>query len=166
MSALAQTTRPSTSGPGPLIRRSAPRRAQATAASSPRTFLLAEDDPVVRHVLRLVIEFYGDRVLEAEDGTTAVALATTYEGPLDLLVTDIMMPGCNGAEVCQRVRAARPDLPTLFISGFYPEAVFAEDGLPASSAFLAKPFMPEDFTEAVERLLGSLPRAQATIAGS
>jgi CheY-like chemotaxis protein len=166
MSALAQATRPSTNGPSLPVRRSSARRAQGRPAPSPRAILLAEDDPVVRHVLKLVIEFYGDRVLEAEDGATAVALASTYQGHLDLLVTDIMMPGYNGAEVCQRVRADRPDLPTLFISGYYPEAVFSENGLPARSAFLAKPFMPEDFAEAVDRLLGTSPRSQATTVGS
>jgi CheY-like chemotaxis protein len=166
MSALAQATGPAANGPNLPGRRASARRAQTQTAQSPRTFLLAEDDPVVRQVLRLVIEFYGDQVLEAEDGTTAIAIASTYEGQLDLLVTDIMMPGYNGAEVCQRVRAGRPDLPTLFISGYYPEAVFSEAGLPAHSAFLAKPFMPEDFSEAVERLLGSVARTRTTTVGS
>jgi CheY-like chemotaxis protein len=166
MSALAQATRSSPSGPAIAARRAA-RRLATRSASAPRTFLLAEDDPVVRHVLRLVIEFHGDHVLEAEDGVKAVALAASYDGPLDLLVTDVMMPGCNGAEVCQRVRLLRPDLPTLFISGYYPEAVFSEAGLPPRSAFLAKPFMPEEFAEAVDRLLGSAhPVAQAHSAGS
>jgi len=164
MSALAQASRPSNSpafGARPSRRRAPP--APGPAA---RTVLLAEDDPVVRHVLRLVIEFYGDRVIEAEDGARAVALAASHDGPLDLLVTDIMMPGFNGAQVCEQIRALRPELPTLFISGYYPEAVFSEAGLPARSAFLAKPFMPEDFTDAVDHLLASLqPLVHARSAG-
>jgi CheY-like chemotaxis protein len=119
----------------------------------PRVILLAEDDQVVRHVIRLVIELQGDTVIEAEDGARAVAVADAHLGKIDLLVTDIMMPGMNGAEVCERVRTARPGLPTLFISGYYPEAVFPDQQLPAQSAFLAKPFMPEEFTEAIESLL-------------
>jgi CheY-like chemotaxis protein len=70
-----------------------------------------------------------------------------------------MMPGLNGAEVCARVREQRPLLPTLFISGYYPDAVFPGQRLPVRSAFLAKPFMPEELGEAVDRLLAPQQRA-------
>ena len=72
-----------------------------------------------------------------------------------------MMPGLSGAEVCEKVRLGRPGLPTLFISGFYPEAVFPEQRLPESSAFLAKPFMPEELMEAVDALLARLSGTDA-----
>jgi CheY-like chemotaxis protein len=122
-------------------------------ARVPRTILLVEDDPVVRHVVRLLLELEGDIVLEAKDGDEALTLLAGYQGPLDLLLTDVMMPGLSGAEVCDRVRAGRPGLPTLFISGFYPEAVFPDQRLPDDAAFLAKPFMPEELTDAVDELL-------------
>ena len=114
----------------------------------PRTILLVEDDPVVRHVVRLLLELEGDLVVEAKDGEEALSILGSHEGPLDLLLTDVMMPGLSGAEVCDRVRAGRPGLPTLFISGFYPEAVFPDQRLPEDSAFLAKPFMPEELVDA------------------
>ena len=119
-----------------------------------RTILLVEDDPVVRHVVRLLLELEGDSVLEAKDGDDALTVLDSYQGALDLLLTDVMMPGLSGAEVCDRVREGRPGLPTLFISGFYPEAVFPDHRLPEGSAFLAKPFMPEELIEAVDALLG------------
>jgi CheY-like chemotaxis protein len=119
-----------------------------------RTILLVEDDPVVRHVVRLLLELEGDSVVEAKDGDDALTVLDGYHGELDLLVTDVMMPGLSGAEVCDRVREGRPGLPTLFISGFYPEAVFPDQRLPEGSAFLAKPFMPEELIEAVDGLLG------------
>ena len=119
-----------------------------------RTILLVEDDPVVRHVVRLLLELEGDSVLEAKDGDDALTVVNSYQGPLDLLLTDVMMPGLSGAEVCDRVREGRPGLPTLFISGFYPEAVFPDQRLPEGSAFLAKPFMPEELIEAVDGLIG------------
>jgi two-component system cell cycle sensor histidine kinase/response regulator CckA len=119
-----------------------------------RTILLVEDDPVVRHVVRLLLELEGDAVLEAKDGDDALAVVNGHQGPLDLLLTDVMMPGLSGAEVCDRVREGRPGLPTLFISGFYPEAVFPDQRLPEGSAFLAKPFMPEELVDAVDGLLG------------
>ena len=96
----------------------------------------------------------GDSVLEAKDGDDALTVVHGYQGALDLLLTDVMMPGLSGAEVCERVREGRPGLPTLFISGFYPEAVFPDQRLPEGSAFLAKPFMPEELIDAVDELLG------------
>ena len=126
----------------------------APGARIRRTILLVEDDPVVRHVVRLLLELEGDAVLEAKDGEDALTILEGYTGPLDLLLTDVMMPGLSGAEVCDRVRESRPGLPTLFISGFYPEAVFPDQRLPEGSAFLAKPFMPEELIEAVDGLLG------------
>lgn len=129
----------------------------ATVSQRPsRTILLVEDDPVVRHVVRLLLELEGDDVLEAKDGDEALSLLASHSGALDLLLTDVMMPGLSGAEVCDKVRASRPGLPTLFISGFYPEAVFPDQRLPAASAFLAKPFMPEDLIEAVDGLLAKV----------
>lgn len=121
-----------------------------------RTILLVEDDPVVRHVVRLLLELDGHAVLEAKDGDDALTILGGYQGALDLLLTDVMMPGLSGAEVCDRVREGRPGLPTLFISGFYPEAVFPDHRLPQGSAFLAKPFMPEELIDAVDELLGQV----------
>jgi CheY-like chemotaxis protein len=115
--------------------------------------LLADDDPVVRQVLRLLIELQGDTVLEAEDGPQAVACASAHPGQIDLLLTDVMMPGLTGPQVCDVIRQERPNLPTLFISGYFPEAVFPDQRLPPHAAFLAKPFMPEELAEVVERLL-------------
>jgi two-component system cell cycle sensor histidine kinase/response regulator CckA len=115
--------------------------------------LLADDDPVVRQVVRLLIELQGDTVVEAEDGPQAVARAAEHDGQIDLLLTDVMMPGLTGPEVCQLIRERRPGLPTLFISGYFPEAVFPGQQLPTRSAFLSKPFMPEDLAEALDRLL-------------
>lgn len=126
----------------------------------PCVVLLAEDDPIVRHVVRLLLELQGDTVIEAEDGTAAVNRAASHAGGIDLLLTDVMMPGLNGAEVCDRIRETRPGLPTLFISGYYPEAVFPGHRLPADAAFLAKPFMPEELSEALDRLLAPVRRSR------
>ena len=120
----------------------------------PRVVLLADDDPVVRQVVRLLIELQGDTVIEAEDGPQAVSCAAAHDGPIDLLLTDVMMPGLTGPEVCDVIRQQRPDLPTLFISGYFPEAVFPERRLPPRAAFLSKPFMPDELAEVVDRLLG------------
>lgn len=135
----------------------APAQGEASPGARPvRTILLVEDDPVVRHVVRLLLELGGDVVLEAKDGDEALMLSGSHEGTIDLLLTDVMMPGLSGADVCRRVRESRPAIPTLFISGFYPEAVFPDHRLPEGAAFLAKPFMPEELTDAVDDLLAPL----------
>jgi two-component system cell cycle sensor histidine kinase/response regulator CckA len=152
-SAYASETDP----PGRPPASAAPASSEATpGARTPRRILLVEDDPVVRHVVRLLLELEGDFVLEAKDGDEALTIANGLDGPLDLLLTDVMMPGLSGAEVCEQVRQRRPGLPTLFVSGFYPEAVFPGQRLPDASAFLAKPFMPEELMEAVDALLARL----------
>lgn len=119
----------------------------------PRVVLLADDDPVVRQVVRLLIELQGDTVIEAEDGAQAVSRAAAHDGPIDLLLTDVMMPGLTGPQVCDTIRQQRPDLPTLFISGYFPEAVFPDQRLPPNAAFLSKPFLPDELAESVDRLL-------------
>ena len=68
-------------------------------------------------------------MLEAKDGEDALTILDGYQGALDLLLTDVMMPGLSGAEVCDRVREGRPGLPTLFISG-----VLSRGGLPGPPA--------------------------------
>jgi CheY-like chemotaxis protein len=145
-----RTAQPHTSRrPGSDRSRARPERPEGP----PRVVLLADDDPVVRQVVKLLIELQGDTVLEAEDGPQAVACADAHPGPIDLLLTDVMMPGLTGPEVCSVIRRNRPDLPTLFISGYFPEAVFPDQRLPERAAFLSKPFMPEELAEMVDRLL-------------
>ena len=152
---LQVARRPRTAQP-PQSTRSVSERSRARPdrpEGPPRVVLLADDDPVVRQVVKLLIELQGDTVLEAEDGPQAVECASSHPGPIDLLLTDVMMPGLTGPEVCTVIRQHRPDLPTLFISGYFPEAVFPDRRLPHRAAFLSKPFMPEELAEVVERLL-------------
>jgi two-component system, cell cycle sensor histidine kinase and response regulator CckA len=132
---------------------------KAVRPARPRVVLLADDDPVVRQVVRLLIELQGDTVLEAEDGAHAVASAAAHDGPIDLLLTDVMMPGLTGPQACDVIRQQRPDLPTLFISGYFPEAVFPDARLPPRAAFLSKPFMPDELAEVVDRLLTDVDAA-------
>jgi CheY-like chemotaxis protein len=151
----SRTTGPPSPPSRPTARQSAAsgRSDRAPRPDRPRVVLLADDDPVVRQVVRLLIELQGDTVIEAEDGAQAVSVAAAHEGPIDLLLTDVMMPGLTGPQVCDRIRQQRPELPTLFISGYFPEAVFPDQRLPPRAAFLSKPFMPDELAESVDRLL-------------
>ncbi len=104
--------------------------------------LLVEDEAPVRRTTRRLLESLGYRVLEAGSGEEALALA---EGTaFDLLVTDVMMPGMKGPELSQRLRARRPGLETLFISGYTASVIGSGGILEAGTHFLKKPFSVED----------------------
>jgi two-component system cell cycle sensor histidine kinase/response regulator CckA len=118
----------------------------------PATILLVEDDPAVREVARRALEMSGHRVLLAERPDDAERLAEGWIGALELLVSDIVMPGVRGPALYERLRARRPDLAVLFMTG-YADAK-GSDGAPlAETALLQKPFTPEQLADRVAALL-------------
>ena len=130
-------------------------RPHESSARGEGTILLAEDDDAVRAIARTTLERAGYRVLAASDGASAVALADAHAGPIDLLLTDVIMPGMNGRELAQAMTSRRPGLPVLFVSG-YTDNALAGYGLPSvDHALLDKPFTPASLTAAVATLLGA-----------
>jgi two-component system, cell cycle sensor histidine kinase and response regulator CckA len=104
------------------------------------TILLAEDEEAVLRLERTVLELCGYEVLPARGAAEALQAAAGRAGPIDLLVTDVIMPGMNGWQLAEALRAERPGLRTLFVSG-YPADVIAADGvIPEGIEFLQKPF--------------------------
>jgi CheY-like chemotaxis protein len=112
---------------------------QASVQGS-ETLLLAEDEPAVRAMAREALEAQGYSVLEARNGVEALAVADAHRGPLDLLITDVVMPQMGGGELAQRLVGARPGLRVLFMSGYTDDAVVRQGVSEATSAFLQKPF--------------------------
>ena len=104
--------------------------------------LLAEDDDAVRGLARMALEMYGYKVLEASDGEEALQMADEYQGPIHLLVTDVVMPGMGGQQLAERLRASRPGIKVLFQSGYTDDAVVRHGVLHAEAAFLQKPYTP------------------------
>jgi PAS domain S-box-containing protein len=113
------------------------------------TVLLVEDEGPVRDVARAVLDRLGYRVLAAANGEEALALVARHPGPVDLLLTDVVLPGPGGPEVAAAVRARRPACRVLFMSG-YPENLAA--GL-AGVPFLPKPFSPETLARKIREVL-------------
>jgi nitrogen-specific signal transduction histidine kinase/CheY-like chemotaxis protein len=125
------------------------------AAATPRgneTVLVAEDEGPVRVLVGEVLRAYGYGVLEANDGAEAIRVAEGNAGPIDLLVTDVVMPGMSGRALAQHL-ALRPSLKVLYVSGYTDDAVVRHGVLEAETAFLQKPFRPDDLARKVRAVL-------------
>jgi len=126
---------------------------EETVPGGSETLLVAEDQDQVRTLSCRVLRGRGYRVLEAPDGETALEIASTFPERIDLLVTDVVMPGMDGRELHQRLLAFHPGLGVLFMSG-YPSAVILHHGvLEEGVDFISKPFSLEAFVRKVREVL-------------
>jgi DNA-binding response OmpR family regulator len=125
----------------------------SSAAGSP-VVLLAEDEEMVRGLVRSVLEMNGYEVLEASDGEAALRLCREHAGPIDLLLTDMKMPGLGGRELSLGVRAQRPEVRVLFMSGYTEDAALQGGARAAGEDFLAKPFKPAELVRRIKEVLG------------
>jgi two-component system, cell cycle sensor histidine kinase and response regulator CckA len=139
--------------------------APEAAPRGSETVLLVEDEPALRAVARRVLQRQGYAVLEAADGDAALALVATHQGPLHLLVTDVVMPGLSGRDLADRLTAARPDLRVLFVSGYSGEALAHHGILDPDLAYLEKPFNPDALAIKVREVLDRPPRGPPTATG-
>ena len=119
--------------------------------------LLAEDDVIVRNLVRLLLEHDGYQLLVGADGAEALALARSYVGVIDLLLTDIEMPRMNGLELSQQIIAERPGIRVLVMSGQTSDS-FRK--LNFKFPFLNKPFVVESFRQKVREALADPPGGQ------
>jgi two-component system cell cycle sensor histidine kinase/response regulator CckA len=130
-----------------------PRPSVRGQAGGGATILLAEDEPAVLALVERVLTQAGHTVLAASDGIAAIDLAARNTGRIDLLLTDIVMPGPNGIETARRIRLGRPDLRVLYMSGWATEALVREGLHEDDIRMLAKPFSIADLLEAVGNAL-------------
>lgn len=126
------------------------------------TVLLTEDEDGIRKLARFALEAHGYTVIEAEDAETAIPLVTSNH-QIDLLITDLIMPGMDGRELASRVRSVYPDVGVVFISGYVPDAHRLE-GLPGA-LFLPKPFNPGDLVKIATRATRRKVSANETLVG-
>jgi two-component system, cell cycle sensor histidine kinase and response regulator CckA len=117
------------------------------------TILLVEDDESVRSLARELLARQGYGVLEAECGDRALKVAQEHDGPIDLLVTDVVMPNMSGHDLSERFAALRPDARVLFVSGYADVAVVANGELREGLTFLQKPFARVDLLRTVRQTL-------------
>jgi two-component system cell cycle sensor histidine kinase/response regulator CckA len=121
-------------------------------AAGSGTILVVDDEPAVRSVVAEALTESGYRVVVAEDGNAALAVAAAHEGPIDLILTDLVMPGVGGAEAAERLATVMPGVRCLYMSG-YSEDVMAMNAIRDGASFLQKPFSLTALTEAVRHAL-------------
>jgi CheY-like chemotaxis protein len=119
-----------------------------------RTVLVVEDNEMVRDMVVVLLESSGYRVLAAETPSRAYEMAQAHPDVIDLLLTDVIMPGMNGQELYQRLLEMRPDLPALFVSGYTNDVVVHNGTLEEGINFLQKPFTREQLIGKVDQTLG------------
>jgi two-component system cell cycle sensor histidine kinase/response regulator CckA len=127
--------------------------ASASVAVS-RTILVVDDEPMVRSVVSRLLEDWDFKVVEADNGRTALRAARKLKGALSMVITDLVMPYMDGYEFASAFRPLYPDVPILFMTGQCPSALVG-DLSREGEQLLFKPFGPDSFLDTVARLLES-----------
>jgi CheY-like chemotaxis protein len=121
------------------------------------TVLLVEDESSVRRLVRIILDTLGYRVIEASSGAQALQVAATEPEVIDILVTDVVMPGMGGRELAVQLTRVRPNLRVLYMSGYTDDTVQRNGVLEAEVAFVAKPFNAESLALTLRETLDRLP---------
>jgi signal transduction histidine kinase/DNA-binding LacI/PurR family transcriptional regulator/ActR/RegA family two-component response regulator len=121
------------------------------------TILLVEDEPGVRGASRRFLEEHGYRVLEAADGGEALHLCEWHDGPVDLMITDVVMPGMSGRELVEHMARIRPETPVLYVSGYIDSTLRRKELAEATVPLLQKPFSADALARKVRETLDARP---------
>ena len=137
-------------------------------STGPRTptILVVDDEDIVRALVTRALREGGYRIVQAQHGAAALALLESRCESIDLVISDLVMPGIGGREVARWVLAHCPALPVLFISGYPRSYLEAHDLYDAAIPLLRKPFLPSRLLEAVQELLPDAPDLERPAAGS
>jgi len=125
----------------------------STPTPRPTTILVAEDDTMVRAVTSRVLDAAGYTVIEAADGEEALAVIGSHVGPIDLLVSDVVMPNLGGLDLAKRVARERPEIRILLVTGYNPDGMSLQDDGTRTVEFLHKPFTPTQLLTMVATIL-------------
>ncbi len=117
------------------------------------TILLAEDEEAVRNLAQRILSEQGYKVLAASDALQALQILQEHKGKIDLLITDMIMPGMTGLGLVQRVQANYPQIKVMYISGYTDTAILHQGLLEPSTAFLQKPFTPHTLLKKIREVL-------------
>jgi len=116
--------------------------------------MLVEDDRSVRAATRRLLTLDGHTVIQAEDGASALALSNAHDGNIDVLLTDVVMPGMSGPQLARRIREQRPQIGVILTSGHTGSTLDERNIEPSDAVFLQKPVSREAFAKAISSLVG------------
>jgi PAS domain S-box-containing protein len=142
--------------------KTAPEKAVAGPAPGTETILLVEDEESVRELVSEYLKARGYRILEASDGVQALDLAAKHAGPIQLLITDVVMPRVSGRELATRLTAKQPDLKVFYISGYTDDSIFRHGVLEGGMSFLQKPFTLKAIAQKVREVLDGVPETASS----
>ncbi len=123
------------------------------SVGNPATILLVDDDEALRRFVRRILMQQGFHVIEASDGAEALEVASAYDQPVDLLLTDVIMPKVNGLALARRLLQERPAIRVLYMSGYMEKSMLLAKH--PESVLLQKPFTPETLIAAVRQVFAS-----------
>lgn len=141
--------------PAPCDSAAEPGLAGTAAGASLGTILVVEDEEAVRSLAAHILRSRGHAVIEANNGEQALRVCREHAGPIDVLVTDVCMPGISGGVLAGAAVKLRPGLRTVFISGYSDDALVNHGVSAHEAAFVQKPFTPEQLATSVERALAA-----------
>jgi hypothetical protein len=143
----------------PVVHAPAERRSTEAAdadSEGHETILVVEDEPAVRALTQRVLQLAGYRVLTAADGAEALQRLEQLTEPLDLLLTDVVMPGMNGRELATRVTGLRPEIKVLYVTGYTADGLLRRGVLDATSRVVTKPFTARELRRKVRERLDTV----------
>jgi CheY-like chemotaxis protein len=130
-----------------------PAKSQPNEAGGCETVLLVEDEESVRELVRVTLVSRGYKVIEAENGECGLRVAEAFKEKIDILITDVVMPGIGGRELAKKLVSLRPGISVLYLSGYTEDAVVAPGALGPGTAFLQKPFTLQNLAKKVREVL-------------
>lgn len=125
------------------------------------TVLLVEDDDQLRHLTAQILRDQGYTVLEAESGAEALLLSQRHLGPIQLMLTDIVMPEMNGYVLAERLSSSRSDTLVQFMSGYQSDAIWNDGPMPKDTSIVIKPFTSEQLLHRIREVLDASQRASS-----
>jgi DNA-binding response OmpR family regulator len=119
--------------------------------------LLVEDEESVRELVHLTLVSRGYKVIEAENGEAGLRVAAECKEPIDILITDVMMPGMGGRDLAKQLLELRPGIGVLYLSGYTEDAIATQGVVSPGTAFLQKPFTLQNLAKKVREVLRAKP---------
>ena len=136
---------------------SGPAKTASAETGGSETVLLVEDEESVRQLVRETLESKGYTVMEAENGEVGLKIADAHNGPIHMMITDVVMPGMSGRELAKRLMQVRPETKVLYLSGYTEDAIVHQGVLETGTAFLQKPFTLQTLSRKVREVLRGDP---------